>query len=57
MSKQDEKKLAALVKKTAAKVAKKKPKARRQYDSTLPAESDEDEERQRLFSDMKKREF
>jgi len=58
MSKQDDKKIAALVKKNAAKVAKEKPKSRRRYDPTLPPEGDEGEaERERLFSEMKKREF
>jgi len=58
MSKQDDKKLAALVKRNAAKVAKEKPKARKRFDPTLPAEEDErDAERDRLFKEMKKREF
>ena len=57
MSKSDDRKLAALAKKNAAKVLKSKVKARRQYDSTLPPETDEDAERRRFFSEMKKREF
>lgn len=57
MSKSDEQKLAALVRKTAAKVANQKPKAQRQHDPTLPAESEDDAERRRFFSEMKKREF
>jgi len=57
MSKSDDRKLEALVKKNAAKVAKAKPKARRQYDPTLPPEVEEDGERDRFFSEMKKREF
>ncbi len=52
----DEKKLAALAKKNAAKVAKEKAKVRRKYDDTLPKE-DEDPETRRLFKEMKKREF
>lgn len=57
MSKSDDRKLAALVKKNAAKVAKSKPKARRKYDDTLSPEAEEDAESQSLFSEMKKREF
>jgi hypothetical protein len=41
MSKSDEQKLAALVKKNAAKAAKAKKKTRRQYDKTLPPETDD----------------
>ena len=57
MSKSDDRKLEALVKKTAAKVAKAKPKTRRQHDPTLPQDDDEDRARDRFFSEMKKREF
>jgi len=58
VSKSDEQKLAALVRKTAAKAAKAKRKVQRQYDATLPPEtSDEDLERRDFFSEMKKREF
>lgn len=57
MSKSDDRELAALVKKTAAKVAKSKPKARRKYDDTLRRTSEEEEDAQALFSEMKKREF
>jgi len=58
VSKSDDQKLAALAKKNAAKAAA-KPKAtgRRQYDSTLPPEADEDIELRNFFSEMKKREF
>ncbi len=56
MSKSDERKLAALVKKNAAKAAKAKKKARRQYDKTLPPETDDDTELRDFFSEMKKRE-
>lgn len=58
VSKSDDQKLAALARKNAAKAAA-KPKAtgRRQYDSTLPPEADEDIERRNFFSEMKKREF
>lgn len=58
MSKSDERRLAALVKKNAAKAARAKPKARRRYDSTLPPEPDPEAlERGAFFSEMKKREF
>ena len=57
MSKSDDKKMAALVKKNAAKAAKPKAKRRRQYDATLPPETDEDTERRDFFSEMKKRDF
>ena len=52
----DARKLAALAKKNAAKEYKKKEKQRQKYDDTLPAESDGDQESQKLFSEMKKRE-
>ncbi len=57
MSKSDDQKMAALAKKNAAKAAKAKPNRRRQYDSTLPPETDEDLERRDFFSEMKKRDF
>jgi len=60
MSKSDDRKLEALVKKTMAKVEAKKPRAklRRQVDDTLQAETtEEDLDRRDLFSEMKKREF
>ncbi|MBI4542989.1 MAG: hypothetical protein HY705_08165 [Gemmatimonadetes bacterium] len=57
MSKSDEKKLAALVKKNAAKAAKARPKARRKYDATLPPEADRDLESRAFFSEMKQRDF
>jgi hypothetical protein len=60
MSSSDDKKIAALVKKTMAKVEAKKPRAklRKQVDDTLQAEtSEEDLDRRDLFSEMKKREF
>jgi hypothetical protein len=57
MSKSDERKLAALVKKTAAKVANAKPKNQHRHDPTLPSEAEEDIDRRRFFSEMKKREF
>lgn len=58
MSKSDDQKLTALVKKNAAKAAAAKRKVQRQYDSTLPPETtDADLERRDFFSEMKKREF
>ncbi|HXV87218.1 MAG TPA: hypothetical protein VD793_10985 [Gemmatimonadales bacterium] len=57
MSRSDDKKLAALIKKTAAKVANTKPKNRQRYDETLPPEKEEDGDAQALFSEMKKRDF
>ncbi len=57
-AKSDEQKLAALIKKNAAKAAAAKQKTKRNYDSTLKSETtDEDIERQDFFSEMKKREF
>lgn len=57
MSKGDDEKIAALVRKNAAKAAKVKPNRRRQYDSTLQPEQEEDLERRDFFKEMKKREF
>lgn len=57
MSKSEDRKLEALVRKTAAKVANQKPKAQRRHDPTLPPETEDDVERRRFFSEMKKREF
>jgi len=57
VSKSDDQKLAALIRKNAAKAARPKAKRRRQYDATLPPETDEDTERRDFFSEMKKREF
>ncbi len=57
MSKSEEQKLAALIKKTAAKVEAKR-KLRRRGDATLPPDStDEDIARRDFFSEMKKRDF
>jgi len=56
-SKSDDAKLAALVRKLAAKAAKPKATKRRQYDDTLSPEQDEDTERRDFFAQMKKREF
>jgi len=58
MSKSDDRKLAALVRKNAAKVAATKQRAQKKYDSTLPPDTTaEDLERREFFSEMKKREF
>lgn len=57
MSKSDEKRLEALVRKNAAKAAKVKKGQQRKFDPTLTQESEDDAERRRFFSDMKKREF
>lgn len=59
MSKSDEQRFAALVRKNAAKAAAAKRKVRRQYDGTLPPDTttDEDLERRDFFSEMKKRDF
>ncbi len=57
MSKSDDRKLAALVKKNAAKAAKAKTKGRRRYDDTLPPEREQDPDLRHFFSEMKKREF
>ena len=58
MSKADDRKMAALVKKLAAKSATKKADKRRQYDPTLQHdEGSFDTENRNFFSEMKKREF
>ncbi len=57
-AKSDEQKLAALIKKNAAKAEAAKQKVKRNYDSTLRSETtDDDIERRDFFSEMKKREF
>jgi hypothetical protein len=58
-SKSDEERMAALVRKNAAKAAKAKRTAERRYDPTLPPDSttDADLERRDFFSEMKKRDF
>lgn len=58
MSKSEDERMAKLIKKNIAKAEKAKPKTRRKYDPTLPAETtDDDLERRDFFSEMKKREF
>ena len=59
--KQDDAKLAKLIRKTVAKAEAKKPvdAKRRQYDPTLRPEGEDDNstDRRAFFSEMKKREF
>jgi len=57
MTKSDDKKLAALARKNAARAVTPKAKLRRQYDDTLPSEREEDLDHRQLFKEMKKREF
>ena len=57
MTKSDDRKLAALVRKNTAKVIKPPATLRRQYDDTLPPEPEADSKRDKFFSEMKKREF
>jgi len=57
LSKQDEQKLAALIRKNAAKAEKTKKKEQRQFDKTLRPRTEDDDERDRFFSEMQKREF
>jgi hypothetical protein len=58
MSKSDDQKLAALVKKNSAKAAAAKERQRRQYETISPPElTDEDLATRDFFSEMKKREF
>ncbi|MBE0595272.1 MAG: hypothetical protein IH616_23025 [Gemmatimonadales bacterium] len=57
MSKSDDKKLAALARKNAAKAAKPRSRVRKKYDDTLRPEDEEAQDAHRFFSQMKKREF
>ena len=58
MSKSDEQKMAALVRKNAAKVAEAKRKRERQHDRTLKTDTtEEDLARRDFFAEMKKRDF
>lgn len=56
MTKADDQRLAALVKKNAAKAAKPKPNPRRKFDDTLRDETEEDYDARRFFREMKRRE-
>ena len=58
MSKREEQKLAALIKKHAGKTSPPRKDRDAQYDSTLrPRAPEQDAETSRLFKEMKKREF
>lgn len=59
MTKQDDKRIAALAKKNAAKIKPPTREQAAQYDDTLRSSSEEDEsaETARLFKEMKRREF
>lgn len=57
MSAIDPKKLAALAKKNAAKAAEERKKPKKRFDDTLPKVDETDPDRERFFSEMKKREF
>ena len=57
MTKADDKRIAALAKKNAAKDAPPKKKQRRRFDDTLPQESEDDLDARDFFQEMKKREF
>ena len=57
MTKADDQRLAALIKKNAAKEAKPKKTKRIQFDDTLRPETEEDYDARKFFSEMKKREF
>jgi hypothetical protein len=58
MSKREEQRLAALVRKNTAKASAKKADRAAQYDSTLRSKPEEqDPETRRFFKEMKKREF
>ncbi|NOT09824.1 MAG: hypothetical protein HOP28_16650 [Gemmatimonadales bacterium] len=58
MSKRDDQRIAALVKKNTAKIANPKVDRSKQYDDTLRVKPpDQDVETTRLFKEVKKREF
>ncbi|HWO88077.1 MAG TPA: hypothetical protein VNL98_02885 [Gemmatimonadales bacterium] len=59
MSRSDERKMQALVRKLSKQSEQQRHKdhKRRKYDETLVTELDDDTERQAFFSEMKKREF
>lgn len=56
MTKADDQRLAALIKKNAAKAEKPKTPRRRQFDDTLRPETEEDYDARKFFSEMKRRE-
>jgi DNA anti-recombination protein RmuC len=58
MTKQDDKRIAALAKKNAAKIKPPTQERAAQFDDTLRKRTDEDSaETERLFKEMKRREF
>jgi hypothetical protein len=57
MAKQDEAKLAKLIRKLQANTEKKVVDKRRKYDPTLQPDDESAIERKEFFSEMKKREF
>jgi hypothetical protein len=57
MTKADDKKIQALAKKNAAKIAKPKEGTVPTYDETLRIKKEEEKEARGLFKEMKKREF
>jgi len=57
MTKADDKKIAALAKKNAAREVPPKKKQQRQFDETLPQDSEDDLDARDFFQEMKKREF
>ncbi len=57
MTKSDDKKILALAKKNAAKVAKPKDGVSPRYDDTLRLKKEEEKDARGLFKEMKKREF
>ena len=58
MSKREDARIAKLVRKNTAKIADKKVDRSAQYDDTLKGKpAEQDRETQRLFKEMKKREF
>lgn len=58
MSKREEQKLAALIKKHAGKTVPPRKDREAQYDSTLRQRpADQDDETKKLFKEMKRREF
>ncbi|HEU4682452.1 MAG TPA: hypothetical protein VFS51_11930 [Gemmatimonadales bacterium] len=57
MSKREDQRLAALAKKNAEKAVRPKRDRAAQFDPTLRQKSEEEVETERLFKDMKRREF
>jgi hypothetical protein len=57
MSKRKDAQLDKLIRKVASATPKPKQELRRQYDDTLPSDEGKDPERERMFKEMKKREF